>query len=288
MSGHANAGEYSEPSQGLRFSFSAAPIYQFGADVDGGGTLSVARFSFAADMTGRVNQDLSLGLALTYEFDDYDFSGLTGFAVSKPWDQVHRVGIAVPVTYSFADNWRLLVTPSVQFAGEPGADWGDAIAFGGVASVSYALRRNLVLGVGVGAFSNIEKVSVFPYVVVNWHITDKLRLSNPFRTGPAGPAGMELAYAFDARWEFAAGGAYRSFRFRLDENGPLPCGIGESTLAPAFVRLSYKFSRQFQVDLYAGASFINKLRIENKDGDLLYQTKHDVAPLISLAFRTTF
>jgi len=284
----AEAAEYSEPSHGLRFSFSAAPIYQFDAEVDGGGTLSVARFSFGADMTGKISKDFVLGLGLTYEFDDYDFSGLTGFSASRPWDQVHRAGIAVPAIYLLADKWRLLVSPSVQFAGESGADLSDAISFGGVASVSYVPRPDLVLGVGVGAFSNIEKVSVFPYVVVNWRIADSLRLANPFRTGPAGPAGLELAYALDAHWEFAAGSAYRSFRFRLDENGPIPGGIGESALVPVFGRLSYKFSRWLQIDLYGGASFVNKVRIEDKAGNLLYQTKYDVAPLISLTFKAEF
>jgi hypothetical protein len=288
ISSPAEAAESPESSPGLRFSFSAAPIYQFGADVDGGGTLSVARFSFGADMTGKVSKDLALGLGLTYELDDYDFSGLTGFRVSTPWNQVHRFGISTPAIYTFAEDWRLVVSPSVQFAGESGADWGDAIAVGGVVSVSYAFRRDFVLGAGVGAFSNIEKVSVFPYIVVNWRITDSLRLANPFRTSPAGPAGLELAYAIDSHWELAAGGAYRSFRFRLDESGPIPGGIGESTLVPVFARLSYKFSRWFQLDLYGGASFLNKLRIEDSGADLLYRTKYDVAPLVSLTFKAEF
>ena len=80
----------------------------------------------------------------------------------------------------------------MQWSGERNAGKGDAFAYGGVLGVAYAYRPDLTLGFGAGAFSNLGKTTVFPYLVVNWQISEKMKLGNPFRTSPAGPAGLEL------------------------------------------------------------------------------------------------
>jgi len=279
---------YPESSRDIRFSLSVTPTYQFPAHVDGGGKLSVVSYHLRADAKKQINPELGLGLGLTYEFDDYHFSGVTAFPVGVPWKQVQRLGISVPIFYSFADKWMLLIVPSAQFSGELGAKFGDALSYGGVVSASYAFRPNLNLGVGVGAYSNLEKVSVFPFLAVNWQITDQLRLTNPFRTSPAGPAGLELSYNLNRSWEIGVGGAYRSYRFRLDQNGSIPNGIGESRRVPIFARLSYNLSPAFGADLYGGATIINKLWLDAPNGNDLYSTKYAVAPLVGLTLRGRF
>ena len=279
---------YRKPSRDIRFSLSVTPMYQFPAHIDGGGKLSVVSYHLSADAKKQISPDLGLGIGLTYEFDDYHFSGVTAFPVGVPWKQVQRLGLSVPIFYSFGDKWRLLISPSAQFSGELGAKFGDSLAYGGVVSASYALKPNLNLGVGVGLYSNIEKVSVFPYLAIYWQITDRLRLTNPFRTSPAGPAGLELSYQFNHKWEIGVGGAYRSYRFRLDQNGSIPNGIGEARRVPIFARLSYNFSPVFGADLYGGAAIINKLWLDAPNGNDLYSAKYAVAPLVGLTLKGRF
>jgi hypothetical protein len=259
---------------------SAAVVYQFPANVDGGGSLSVFSVSANAAVIREVNRQLSFGFGLSYEFSDYHFSGLNDFFVTRPWNQVQRLGAGVPILYSFAEKWRLIVVPSGQIAGEFGADWGNAIVYGGVVAVTYAIRPKSFVGIGMGAYANLEKTSVFPFIAVNWQITDRLRLTNPFRAGPAGPAGLELSYAFTKHWEVGFGGAYRSYRFRLDNKGLIPNGIGEYEFIPIFLRLSYKLSKPWVIELYGGLTFLNKIRVHDSDGDELYRTNHNVAPLV--------
>ena len=98
----------------VNFSFSASTLYQFNTPADGGGKLNIARYNAALDMSSKVSRDLRIGLGLAYEYDDYNFSGLTNFPVARPWSEVNRFGISVPVHYTFTDNWRLFVSPSVQ------------------------------------------------------------------------------------------------------------------------------------------------------------------------------
>ncbi len=145
------------------YTFSASTLYQFNAPVDGGGKLNIARYNAALDMSSRVSRDLRLGLSLAYEYDDYDFSGLTNFPV-----------------------------------------------------------------------------------------------------------------------------AYRSHRFRLKEDGPIPNGIGEYKTVPVFARISHKFTPKIRIDVYGGATFVNKIYIEDQDGNELFSTKADIAPLIGLTFVASF
>jgi hypothetical protein len=284
----AKVGGYSEPSRDLRFSFAVAPIYRFPADVDGGGTLSVFSLYFSADVMKQVNQNLGVGLNFIYEFDDYDFSGLTGFFVPRPWKEVQRLGFSVPIFYSIDDKWKVIVIPSAQFSGEFGARFGDALVYGGAGAVTYAFGPKVALGIGIAAYYNLKEVRVFPFPVIKLKLNDRFRFANPFRTGPAGPAGLELSYQLSPRWEVGIGGAYRSYRFRLDYNGPIPNGIGEYNSIPVFVRLGYQAHPALKVDFYAGASFLNKLYVDDRDGDELYRTKHDVAPLLGLSVSGRF
>jgi outer membrane receptor protein involved in Fe transport len=279
---------YNPARNSVDFSFSTSTAYQFSANVDGGGEMNVARYNAALELSSRASKDLRLGLGLSYEYDDYDFSGLTKFPVARPWSEVNRFGISVPVHYTFTDNWRLFVSPSVQWAGESHAKWDDALSYGAVAGISYKIRPDAVIGLGAGVYSNIEDTTVFPYITVNWQMTERLRLINPFRTSPAGPAGLELAYAIDKYWETGLGAAYRSYRFRLEENGPIPNGIGEYKIVPVIARISCKFTSQIRIDVYGGATFVNKIYIEDQDGHELFSTKTDIAPLIGLTFVARF
>jgi hypothetical protein len=275
-------------SRGLGFGLAATPIYQFPAKVSGGGDLSITRLIFNADISKQVDQKLGLGLGFSYEFADYGFSGLTNFPVSQPWKEVQRLGFSLPIIYALNNKWRLLVIPTFQLAGEFGARWGDALAYGGAIAVTYAFRPDAVFGFGLAGYANIEEARVFPFPLVNWQITNRLRLTNPFRTSPAGPAGLELSYALTKQWTVGVGGAYRSDRFRLDASGPIPNGIGEYKSIPTFVRLSYKPVPAFGIDFYSGISFLNKIYVNAPDGDNLYTTKHSAAPLLGVGLSGRF
>lgn len=275
-------------SRGLGVGVAATPIYQFPAKVSGGGNLSIIRLIFNADISRQVDQKMGLGLGFSYEFADYRFSGLTNFPVSRPWQEVQCLGFSLPIMYALNNKWRLLVIPTFQLAGEFGARWGDALVYGGAIAVTYAFSPDAVFGLGLAGYANIEEVRVFPFPVVNWQITERLRLTNPFRTSPAGPAGLELSYALTEEWTVGVGAAYRSNRFRLDASGPIPNGIGEYVSIPTFVRLSYKPVPAFGIDFYSGISFLNKIYVNAPDGDNLYTTKHSAAPLLGVGLSGRF
>lgn len=275
-------------SRGIGVSLSATPFHQFKSDLDGGGNLSVSRLFLNAGSRRQLNERLSVGLSLKYDVEDYDFSGSTDLLSDKPWDKIHRPGLGAFVGYASSGGWKASAGPKIEFTRESGASWRDSLNYGAVFILSRRFYPGLELGIGLGAFKRVEKKSVFPFPKVDWQITDRLRLTNPFRTGPAGPAGLALSYTPEKRWEFALAGAYRRFRFRLNDSGTVPDGVGEAGMLPVVARVTRKFGPVFRLDAYAGAAFRGQLKLEDEDGDQLRADNHDTAPILGLTLSGRF
>jgi hypothetical protein len=235
-----------------------------------------------------VDDKIGIGVRLTYTFEDYDISNLKGFPVANPWNKIDRVGLGARLTYKLGENWGLHVGPIVQYAGERGADFGDSLMYGGMIAASYRASRNLVIGFGAGVFYRLEETRVFPSLMISWKITDRLLLGNSYRLGPTGPAGLELTYVIDRNWQLGAGGGYRSSRFRLDSNGPIPGGIGENDSWPVYMRLSRRLWQTVHIDLYGGAAFSGKLRVDDRGGHEINSVSYNTTPLVGLNLSLRF
>jgi hypothetical protein len=259
-----------------------AVFYQPKTHVSGGGDIAVSRYALWTGFSVPVNKELSLRFTLDYEFDNYNFSRLSRFAVPDPWNRINRVGFSPRVAYRVSPEWTLFAAPVGQYAGEQGADFNDSLLYGGTVGAVYTPGRDFMIGFGPGVFYRLEETRFFPALIFAWRITDRLRLGNSFRTGPAGPAGLELAYALDRNWEAAISGGYRSYRFRLDRNGPAPGGIGQTDSWPAVARISRTFG-PLRADLYGGAAFGGRLRLEDRSGRRIDQVSYNTAPLAGLA-----
>ena len=208
------------PEPGWKPSATITPWFQGSADLSGGGGFEASGGMFRAGVDGPVGGGHRAGLTLTYEYTDYGFSSPAAFGHVAPWTDVHHLGLAVAVLLPLPSAWSLLVSPSFDFFMEDGADWGEATTYGAVLAVSKRFGADLRLGLGVSAFDRLEEVGVMPFPVVDWRITDQLRLTNPLDAGPTGGAGLELSYQLDGGWTIGAGGAFRSARFRLRDRGP--------------------------------------------------------------------
>jgi hypothetical protein len=224
----------------------------------------------------------SIGLRLRLDGEDWRFSDPSGFGGVAPWDQVYRAGLSVPLSLRTEGGWRFSLTPTLESAAETGARLSESLEYGATGSVARALTSDLTLGVGVGVFDKIEETSAFPFLVIDWRITERLRLTNPFAAGPAGPAGLELTYRFGSGWTAGVGAAYRSYRFRLDEHGKVPNGVGEHRVLPIFLQLQRALTDQLSISLYAGVATATRLRVETSNGRGLYEEDQDPAAMLGL------
>jgi hypothetical protein len=278
-----------EGAQGFSTSVSAGYLHEFGAGISGGGDFRVSRAFATADSTGAIGSKSVLGLGLTYDLEEYSFSGPSGLPAFAPWGTIHRIGFSASLIHPIARSWRLLVAPSIGVAGEEGADPGDALVCGGVVLASKTIGRDLTIGLGAGAFRQIGRWRALPLLSIRWRINDRWTLSNPLRVGPAGPAGLELAYSPDGSWEAAVGGAYRSYRFRLDEDGAVPGGIGEVRGIPVLARLSRSWrSSGWKADVYGGVALGGKVALEDAGGNGIRSASFDPMPLAALVVSRKF
>lgn len=263
-------------------------LSELDTDIDNGGRFKWTGSDLKVSVTRQFTQALSLGVSAGYSVEKWSFDKPTAFGPEAPWKDVERPNIGFNVGYALAPDLVLFAAPQFEWARESGASASDARNFGAVLGATRIFSPELVVGLGVGAFREIDRNRYFPFVIVNWQINDKLRLSNPFQAGPAGGAGIELSYAFTEGWEAGVGGALREYRFRLRDDGPTPNGLGQNEGVPLFVRLTRSFGPAGQIDLYAGAVSGGKLKVKNAAGQTVQSSDYGSAPLFAVTGTINF
>jgi hypothetical protein len=257
-------------------------IYQFDTDLDRGGDFHWAAGIASGRVSRQITPQFSAGLALRYDYEDWTFSRPVAFGGVAPWSHLNAPNISLDLGYAFDSDLQVGISPLFGWAFESGAKTSDALTYGAILAATKVFSPSLRVGVGVGVVRQIEDTKVFPFLIVNWQIDDRWRLGNPFPAGPAGGAGLELSYAPDDHWEFAGGGAYRSTRYRLDDAGIAPGGIGENRFFPLFARVSRNFGTQTKVDLYAGVALGGRLKLQDASGTTVAKDDYSTAPLIGV------
>jgi hypothetical protein len=273
-------------ADGVRGVLNVGPVYQGSANPEAGGVASsgtLVKFGAAGHGSG-----LSGGLAANYDaFESFSRSASV-FGTAAPWESVSRAGLSAPISYRDADGWSYQVVPSFDFFREDGASLNNSLSYGALLAVSKQFTEKRRIGLGIGVYDTLAETRAYPYVLVDWEFNERWRLTNPLAVGPVGPAGLELRYRVDSDWELGAGGAYRSYRFRLNNAGAAPGGIGEERGFAAFVRLGRDFGPRYSVDFYAGAVLDGEFTLSGSSGDELLRTKFDSAPLMGVTFTGRF
>lgn len=252
-----------------------------------GGSFNWGGGIVAASLGTQVNPQWNVGFNISYGVESWSFSSPTAFGGQSPWGTINRPSVGFNVGYAVQPDLRVFVAPAFQWDYETNASM-SAQNFGAVVGVSKAFSRDQVIGLGLGVFHQIDANRYFPFLIVNWKLDDKWKIANPFRAGPTGGAGLEAVYTVDDDWEFAAGGTYRQYRFRLREDGPNANGIGQNQGIPLFARLSRKMGKDAQFDVYAGATVGGALKLYDPNGNLLVKSDYSVAPFLAATFSANF
>jgi hypothetical protein len=100
--------------------------------------------------------------------------------------------------------------------------------------------------------------------------------------------GLSLVWDASELWSFSLGGRYEKERFRLDDGGIAPDGIGQETSVPLYLGITRSFGRTASFSVIAGAKLGGRLRLEDEYGDLLEQSDYDTAPFAGATFDVRF
>lgn len=277
-----------EPT-GWRYSVAAAPAWIAEVDLDEGGRTSLSSSHFRAGAERRLKPDLSVGVKAHFDLYDRDFSGSQGFAALQPWDETSHFGVTGAISKRTGYGWSYGIRPFISWASESGDLDTDALSYGVGFAALAGLSAERRAGLGARVTREIDDSFGFsPVLIVDWKFNDHWSLANPREPSFTVPAGLEIRYRHDERWQFALAGVYQSSEFRLDESTLAPGGIGEASGFLSFLRLSRQLNPQLSINGYAGAMFGGKLQVDNAQGDEIASSKFDTAPLAALSVEGNF
>ena len=261
---------------------------QFNTDLDSGGRFNWAGGLASATVTRQFTPRLSAGFVARYEYQSWNFNDPVAFGNVAPWKNMNAPSVGIDFTYAWAPDIFINVVPTIAWTYESGASTSDALTYGAVASVAKSFSPDLVAGLGVSAFRRVDKTQALPFFIVNWKLSDKWRVQNPFQAGPAGGAGLEFVYTPDERWEYAPGLTYRSYRFRLATDNATPSGIGANSFIPLFIRVTRKLAKDARVDIYGAIVTGGKLTVDQENGGGLYSDNYKIGPALGATLVLNF
>lgn len=202
----------------------------------------------------RMNEDVDLAFGFRYIYDDYDFETNELPVLDEPWEEVHTFQFSARASFRLDNNWSIFGGPVLQFSGEADADFDDGFTGGGAIGLTYRADQDLTIGGGVLLMSQIEdSARVFPIIVIDWKITEDLRLTN--RSGLDG-AGLELIFDLDRHTELAVGMGFEFKRFALENDG-----AGQDTGLPIRFRYTRAFTPAFSFTAFVGAKVNGEIEL---------------------------
>lgn len=249
----------------------------FDTDIDDGGSFSFYRFGVNGSAEKIINDRNSINFNIDYSLDSFDFSGSSGFASMDPWDDIHKTGIGMRYTHRFNEKWSFVASPKVTFAGESGSQFSKGLTYRGIGGFTYSFSKDLVIGTGIIATTRIEDDFIaFPGAIVNWRINKRLILSSilsDVRT-EMGPR-LTLNYILNRDISGSLSLGYEFRRFRLDDEGVAPDGVGDIKLLPVWLTISYALTDYARLEIYTGTSFFGEMEIEDRNGDRIRKEDFD-------------
>ena len=255
--------------------FSVGNITQFKTDLNQGGDFDWYSFDAGLRVRHQVNSAVNVGASIGYRYERWSWQNPAAFGGQAPWGNISTPSVGLSLDYALKPGLRLGFSPSVQWAAEDGVGTASSAIYGAVFSATNTFSKALTLGLGLGVFRELGENKLFPFLAINWQINDQWSLKNPLPAGPAGGAGLELAYQINPQWTISAGGAYRNYRFRLNDSGPYAGGVGQNRLIPVFARASYSLTKSMTVDFYAIATMGGNVQIESADGTQTLNNSYD-------------
>jgi len=272
-----------------QWTLQAGAVYQTSTSLDEGGNMSVGRYFISGGLAKVFNSRWRVGTAIGFGEERYDFSGSTGFGALDPWERIREFRVSVPVQYFASQAWTYYAIPSIRFNAESGASMSDGGNGGLLAGAAYRVNDTLTIGPGFGYFTEIEDdASFFPILLIDWKITDTLSLETGKGFAASRGPGLQLRWKSSSKWEFALGGRYEKIRFRLNDSGPVPDGVGEDKSFPLFLLAEYIVGDDMQLGLIGGAEIGTNMRLEDASGNRVVDSDLSSAPFLGVTFQAKF
>lgn len=271
--------EFNDTPSPVQVSLSASALYTPSADFDdAGGDVSVFRAG------GKIGLGISLSPTMRAQFgfgteqSFYDFSNgaMLVSGVPDPWDDVHAYDITAQISAPLNGAWSAFLGGEINSSAESGADFGDSLTYGGIGGVRYRVSDSLTVGIGVAVSSRLEDdTRIIPLPMIDWQIDEYWSFGSWEAEGQG--AGYALRYQPSEELTLGVGAAYVPREFRLDEDGPVPEGVGRDNAVPVMVFAQWAPDPgvSFRADI--GADVYRKLEVLNSAGNSIGEDEVNTA-----------
>jgi hypothetical protein len=277
-----------ESRAGLGFRIRGGAVHSFNAGLESGGQFDSTRAVVETSIRYAFDEANFFGLSVGYNWDGYGFSPDAQIAGQAPWDQVQTLRLSTPLFWEFAERWRTLTIPILRLTAEEASDWNRGITGGAIVGFSYRFSERLRIGPGVGVLTELAgDPSIFPVILIDWQVTDRLRLETGRALGATEGPGLLASYEFLPWLKASLGFRYEKLRFRLESNEAARGTIGQDESFPvlAGLTLGYPFA---ELTLLVGSKFGGKLRIDDSAGNELAESSYDPAFTLGATFQVLF
>lgn len=278
-----------DESRRIRFVFSTGVEYQFDTGIDRAGDFSVVRAGAGLGLSIPVADRLTVAIGTSFGYAHYDFDSAAVFGGETPWEDIFTGQVSAIANYALDDTWSLFGGGLFGMAGEEGADFSDSTSGGGMIGVGYRHSDRLSFRVGVSVMSQIEDDTVvMPVLLMDWKIDERWRLRlGSLDTASGDLIGGGLSYAVSEQLSVGGRLGWVRSRFRLDDSGFAPDGVGQDDRFKGMLVLNWRVSDNVDVSVLGGVVFGGELRVEDESGDRLFKEDYDPTALVGarLAWR---
>ena len=260
------------------FSIEGGWVWQLEADLHDttNGRFSHNRGHFSARARIALSDDLDLLLGGRYQRDNFSFEG-----IPSPWTNINTTYFDAALQYQLTPQWQVFGGGQARWAAEEGASLGDGFEGGGAIGAAYAFSRDLVIGGGVGVRSQIEDdLLIYPIIVLDWSITDRLSLSTRLTTGWSNQSGAELVYEIQPTIDVGMSLTFDYQRFRLGDDALTPGGVGVTNALPLTFFIASDVRPNISLAAFVGVTVSGRLKSTDSAGNIVWARNHNPAPVI--------
>ncbi|MFN0068369.1 MAG: hypothetical protein ACKVYV_12110 [Limisphaerales bacterium] len=285
------AGVADEASSRVKFLGEAGVVFQPETDIDGpgDGAFEVVRYDAGVLLSTDLTDRLRWGNTLFAGISDYEFDG-GGFAAGDPWDTTVLLRYGTSFGYRLNETWGVRAGGVFMYSRETDADWSTSFTGGGTVGVDYRVNNRLFLTAGLGVTSQIEdSEQLVPAIGFVWEATDDWTVrvgALPVSGGAL--AGGEVEYRFNEPLALGLGVQFNQRRFRLDDEGIAPDGVGHDQSIPVRLRLGWNINPAVSLHLLTGVAVGGELELADRDGVVLRNEDYDPALYFGLRFLGRF
>ena len=268
------------------FSVDGGALHQTEVDLENGqGGFAVDRWFLSAGVDYGFDLRRSIGLSVGAGESGYEFGDASTFGGGSPWSDVEDFRVSLPMRFGFGQKGSAFIIPTLRYNRESGASSGDSQTWGLFAAAAWRLSDDLTIGPGVGVFSRLDGgTRVFPVLAIDWDISERWNLATGRGLAASQGPGLSLTYKISENWRLGLAGRYEKVRFRLNEDGPEPGGIGRDESIPLVFTARLDPSPMFGVSVFAGVEFGGKLTLKNAQDETVDESDYDPAPILGAAF----